>query len=339
MPRDRKAGQQIPTPSLGVSASIVTIEPSATSTYLVAMGVMRALTDGGSELISVTSAPSKERGIRFKTANQEKLYAVLLRRLGTTMEIQNGEVVHESLAANEVISLRIDGKSYQQLSVDVSMYDLVKDMFGKGNSGFYYNDLRVALSGVKEATHRFLMKIKIGKDSEGKDKYDHTELHAPVISVTYLNQTSEQVEAREKGHEINDTGMRIRIHFHPIATYCLPTYFAQIPINLEEILKKAGAGRSPYIRQLGNLVYREKDLPTTKGRGYFERCEELLIKELYLEKYLNRPKELKEKINHAIKKLTPEVIREVVELQDRNGALKYRIYPKYEQGLDPGETI
>jgi len=339
MPRARKGGQQIPTPSLGVSDSVVTIVPSATRTYPVAMGAMRALTDGGSELISITSALSKERGIRFDTANQEKLYAVLLRRLGTTIEIQNGEVVHESLAANEVLSLRIDGKSYPQVSVDVSMYDLVKDMFGKGNSGFYYNDLRAALDGVLKATPRFLMRIKIGKDSKGRDLYDHTEVYAPVISVTYLNQTSEQVEAREKGQVTAKEDTRMRIHFHPIATYCLPTYFAQIPINLEEILKKANAGRVRHTRLLAYLILGEKNLPRTKGRGYFEYGKKKLVKKLSLEKYLTRPAELGVKLRGAFEGLTPELIKEVVELQDQKGVSKFRIYPTYEQEPDPKKTI
>ena len=361
MPRDRKAGQHIPTPSLGVSASIVTIVPSATRTYTVSKDLIRALTDEskapivepleGPDLFDGTKV--SQTGISFDNANAYKLFSVLLQKLADTIKTIEGEAVQVSSAATAPAMLRIDNKSYPQPCVQVTEYELVKAMFGT-TSGQDYNDFNDAFRCLRDTPHKFSMQLKTGsKDKKGKPLYEVTITSSSMICVTYQGLTVEEAAAMMIEGELEDTPMKkkqrggghpMKIYFHPITIHTLAERFAQIPKDLEKRLKELGAGRSPYIRLLSLIVIGEKDQPLTRHRGYFELNKEKLVKKLKLEGYSTRPKDLEKMLDTAFRALgaaspIPWLIRKVEQHNNQKGAPKYRIYPEYEQEPDPVKRI
>lgn len=365
MPRAKKqAESQLVEQPVFVGVSIVPSErPKSSGAYRMAKDVLDALTDDDTERnglqlplfletreregklgfkrdgIEITA---RKMGIRFETSNANKLFRLLNKKLSDTVEIKDGEarqiepVVPDT---SDLPAVTIRGRSYLAPCIDVTVYELVKDVIGNRKpSGRDYEEFWRSFEELKKTPHCFTMKVRTGrKDKNDKELVELIELYEPVIIHGHPDLTEDEATAIENeidGLEGTDSSrsprQRLRIYLHPITIHTAGRWWSMIPNDLEDFLTDVGASKSPYITQLALLVLNERGLPTTRRRGYFELGKTKFIGKLQLEKYRNRPSELKAKIDTAVKALQGRLIEKLDILPDRNGGIKYRIYPLFD---------
>jgi hypothetical protein len=286
---------------------------------------------------------ARQMGIRFETSSANKLFRLLLQKLSDTVEIKEGEARQIKPAVpdtSDLPAVTIRGRSHPSPFIEVTVYELVKDVIGNRKpSGRDYEEFWRSFEELQKTPHCFTMRLRTGrKDKNDKELFDLTELYASVIHhVVHPDLTEEEATAIENeidGLEGTDSSrsprQRLRIYLHPITIHTAGKLWSMIPNDLEDFLIEVGAGKSPYITQLALLVLNERGLRTTRKRGYFELGKTKFIGKLQLEKYRNRPSELKAKIDTAVKALQGRLIKKLEIDSDRNGGIKYRIYPLYD---------
>ena len=199
MPRAKKIDQQIPPPTLDVGGSIVPLEriPSI-GNYPVAKDVVSAITDDDSarngvqlslfvnEKLGIAEGEitARQLGIRFESSSAYKLFGILLKKHAVTIEIKDNVArqVVENTSGDYGIEIR--GKAYPSPFIEVSEYELVKEMVGnRKESGRDYEDVRRSFEEVQKTNHCFSMKLRTSReDKGGKAAYDVAVQYAPVIT-------------------------------------------------------------------------------------------------------------------------------------------------------------
>lgn len=358
MPRAKKKVDpqlQVEEQTVSIAGSLVPLERTPSSgTYRVAKHVVDAITDDDSERngvqlslfvneklgIAEGEITARQLGIRFESSSAYKVFGILLKKHADTIEIKDGVARQVVENTSDDYSVEIRGKEYRSPFIEVSEYELVKEMVGsRKESGRDYEDFRRAFDEVWNTHHIFTIKQKTSrKDKDGKDAYDLAVQKASVIrQVVYPDLAGEEVQAIEnelEGLENTESSRRphrrFRIYLHPITILSLGNWFTLMPNDFEEKLTEVGAGKSPHIRQLAYTVLGERGGKTTRGRGYFELTSSKLIAKLQLEKYRTRRKDLDGKLAAAFDALKGWLIDKVEVLPAASGGYKYRIYPRFD---------
>jgi hypothetical protein len=360
MPRAKKKVEpqlQVEEQTVSIAGSLVPLQQTPSSgTYRVAKDVVRAITDDDLERNGVQLSlfvneklgipegeiTAKQLGIRFESSSAYKLFGILLKKHADTIEIKDGVARQVVENASGEYRIEICSKAYPSPFIEVSEYELVKEMVGsRKESGRDYEDFRRAFNEVRKTNHCFSMKLRTSrKDKDGKDAYDLAVQYASVIThVVYPNLANEEVQAIEnelEGLEATEnsrrTQRRLRIYLHPVTIHSLGRWFTLIPNDFEEKLTEVGAGKSSHIRQLAYYVLGERGGKTTRSRGYFELTTSKLIAKLQLEKYRTRRKDLDGKLAAAFDALKGWLIYKVEFRRAASGGYKYRIWPLFDSG-------
>ena len=291
-------------------------------------------------------------GIKFETSSEYKLLAILEKKLSATVEIKDGEARQIRLPVTNHVEppdVRVNGRIQPKPHIEVSNYELAKEMFGKTPSGKDYREFKRAFEKLRTTPHRFIMHAKNGQTcSNNQALYSVGVQYAPVISmVVYPDLNSEEVDRTIESElegaedvESSRSNRRFIIFLHPIAFSSLGRWFTEIPNDLEEQLAKRGVGRSPQIRLLAYIVLGNRRLLNTRKRGYFEIGRSRLIASLVLDKYRNRHKDLDRMLEVAFKALEGYLIKSVPKpIPAKTGAIKYQIYPLYDTESDQVKNI
>ena len=317
--------------------------------------VVEALIDNqsdlrGKQLTLWLENPSSDLGLEFDSRGIElkvhrkgislspgaqKIYGVLLQKLGKSVVIENEEAnLPTTVAPKRDMTVVIGGYDYVPPRIEVSPYEVIKETIGgRHPSGRDYEDYARYFQELCDKTHVFSMRIR---HTSGNS--DLRVVHSPVIlAVDYPDVTEEQVKAIESdldGESEPETGSgkrlpkRMFVSLHPIVISQLGNYWTDFPDDFEERLSRIGAGKSPHISHLAYLVCYERSRKTTKHKGYFERTEDNLIGHLHLEKYRRRRKDLQQMLNAAFEALKGWLVEKVEMLPTtRRNEVKFRIYP------------
>jgi hypothetical protein len=361
MPRTKKQAEpQLVEQLVSVGDSIEhTVKPESSGYHLVATDVIKAQTTSYYEKedkqlslylnhkygldLDEDDVTVNQFGIKFETSSEYKLWAILGKKLSSTVEIKDGEARQIRLPVTnhlEPPDVRVNGRIQSKPHIEVSNYELAKEMFGKTPSGKDYREFKRAFEKLQTIPHCFIMHAENGRKDSNNNQTGYTVAiqYAPVISmVVYPDLNSEEanrtIESELEGTEDAESSRsnrRFIIHLHPIAFSSLGGWFTEIPNDLEEQLAKRGSGRSSQIRLLAYYVLGHRSVLKNQEKKYFEIGRSKLISKLNLDKYRNRRKDLDRMVDAAFKALEGYLIDKVEILTDRNGGIKYRIYPLFD---------
>lgn len=347
MPRSKKVKEEVPSATSSTTAALAPLANVAATTahsrgvgrHKRAADTTLALIDNQKELnglqlslwasnndLDVTDVRVLRKGINLKPGAR-RLFSFLQKKIGKEHTVdESGKAIMPT--ARDSKRERINGKLYDSPWVTFTPYEVIKETIGKRHpSKEDYDAFNVDFSELQNQWHIFSMRVEDGEDKHGKPKYRTIEVKSRII----LDVATETANADHK---------RYAVRLHPITTAQLATWFRIYPDDFENRIANLGGNRSPYIRDLAELVLSERDLSQTKRDGYFKRTEETLIRHLRLERYEGKRKaELQDKIDKAIENLTGYLIDKVVRVQNDSGGTTYRIYPVFDPESDPVLSI